>query len=328
VNVFIANFGRENLFWDLCRRNSTVAAYEDEDTWPFWDAGDRAGYIEFCMTNKRSARGIVPPKPTASRWFNLPTIVSKTEGDLWLHREKEELWWSMSRDGSVHISREAAPWAKPNTSHVYLLQKPATEWRGTDLHGTKLLWKSIHPKAREFLFTEGTIQKLSPDHADYARALVDGDSLAQWHGRPDWKRRADASGHGAVKSLDARQRAVVRMVTTAEYTVKASNAPPTLQAPKRKRSQFTNPLEFRSYVDALIELQDGRCAITEIPLQFDGEEDDIELTCSLDRIDSSGDYAPKNLQVVCKFVNRWKSAEADESFRRLISIVRGSVNDS
>lgn len=323
MKVYIANFGRENLFWDLCRRASVVLAYEDEDTWPLWQAGDRDAYVKYCMENKRSARGIVPPKPTASRWFNIPSIISETEGDLWLHREKSELWWTTSRNGDVEHSREPTPWQRANTSHVYVIRKPAAAWRNTDERGGQLSWSGTHVKAREFLFTEGTIQCLSADHAEYARALVAGSDLSRWHNRPEWRRRAASTGHGAVRNLSAREMAVSRMVATAENTVRASNGPPTLQAPKRKRSLFTNPIEFRSYVDALIEIQDGRCAITEIPLQFDGECDDPEFACSLDRIDSDGDYAPNNLQVVCKFVNRWKGAEADESFRRLMDIVQG-----
>lgn len=326
MKVYIANFGRENLFWDLCRRTSAVLAYEDEDTWPLYQAGDRDAYVKYCMANKRSARGIFPPKTTASRWFNLPTIVSDTEDDLWLHREKNELWWTKSRSGVAENSREPAPWPDANTSHVYLIRKPADEWRDADERGGQLSWSGIHAKAREFLFTESTIQGLSPDNADYARALVAGLDLSRWHNRSDWKLRAAAAGHGAKRSLDARERAVVRMVTTAENTVRASIGPATLQTPKRKRSLFTNPIEFRSYVTGLIELQDGRCAITEIPLQFDGEHDDSELVCSLDRIDSDGDYAPGNLQVVCKFVNRWKGAEADDSFRRLMDQVRGRAD--
>lgn len=325
MKVYIANFGRENLLWPLCRDGSLILAYEDEDTWPYWHANNRDAYVAHCVANKRTARGIVPPKPTASRWFNLPTIVSETAGDLWLHREKDELWWTTSQNGDVEFAERPAPWRNPNTPRIHLIQKPANEWRNVDERGAPLRWPGVHAKAREFLFTEGTLQELSPDHADYALSLVEGGDLSRWHARPDWKRRADRSGHGAVTTLDARQRAVARMVRTAEDTVRASLGPSVLQTPKRKRSKFVNHLAFQAYVDALVEVQDGRCAITELPLQFDGTEDDPEFLCSLDRIDSDGDYEEGNLQVVCRFVNRWKGSDADESFRRLMGIVRGRV---
>ncbi|HLO39926.1 MAG TPA: hypothetical protein VK176_02810, partial [Phycisphaerales bacterium] len=66
----------------------------------------------------------------------------------------------------------------------------------------------------------------------------------------------------------------------------------------------------------------GLCAITGIRLEFDGEQDDDELLCSLDRIDSNGHYEEKNLQVVCRFINRWKNSSNDAEFKRLIGLVR------
>lgn len=45
---------------------------------------------------------------------------------------------------------------------------------------------------------------------------------------------------------------------------------------------------------------------------------------SLDRIDSNGHYEKDNLQVVCKFANRWKSASDNGEFKRLIEIIRSN----
>jgi hypothetical protein len=49
----------------------------------------------------------------------------------------------------------------------------------------------------------------------------------------------------------------------------------------------------------------------------------FRLEYSLDRIDSSGHYERRNLQVVCKFINQWKGATDNEEFKRLIALVRG-----
>jgi hypothetical protein len=38
-------------------------------------------------------------------------------------------------------------------------------------------------------------------------------------------------------------------------------------------------------IDQMIDDKDGLCSISGIPLQFDGEETDKQLLCSLDRID-------------------------------------------
>lgn len=91
---------------------------------------------------------------------------------------------------------------------------------------------------------------------------------------------------------------------------------------KVKTFMFDDDTHFRLHVAELLARQENRCAITNLPLQFAGDWDDEERLASLDRIDSNGDYAPNNLQVVCRFVNRWKSDDSDENFRRLIELVR------
>ena len=90
---------------------------------------------------------------------------------------------------------------------------------------------------------------------------------------------------------------------------------------KNKDAYFTEP-ELKEYLEELKASQDGLCAITGIPMQWDGEADDPQLLCSLDRIDSSGHYERGNLQLLCRFVNFWKNNSLDKEFRRLIDIVR------
>jgi hypothetical protein len=48
------------------------------------------------------------------------------------------------------------------------------------------------------------------------------------------------------------------------------------------------------------------------------------MLASLDRINSDGHYSDGNLQVVCRFVNQWKSNMPDGEFRRLLGMVRAS----
>jgi hypothetical protein len=86
--------------------------------------------------------------------------------------------------------------------------------------------------------------------------------------------------------------------------------------------KFATTRLCEDYISALVEAQDGACAITGIRLQFDGEEDDHEMLASLDRRDSSGHYEIDNVQVVCKFVNRWKRDDDDAAFRRLVTLLR------
>jgi hypothetical protein len=90
---------------------------------------------------------------------------------------------------------------------------------------------------------------------------------------------------------------------------------------KIKNFGFGSVRELEKYLDALLDAQDGLCAVSGLPMQYkDG--DDRWLRCSLDRIDSSGHYEAGNLQIVCWFVNRWKSDTPDDEFRRLWGMIK------
>lgn len=321
MKTFIANFGHANYLWPQCLERSTVATFEDEDLRPFWLAGDRERFIERCIKTRTTARGIPPTRPVASRWFNLAGIVTATENDLWIHREKNELWWTTTRTDQVQVEMQAA---RPGSvvEKVYVLHKPAERWSNKDKAGARLEWPAIHPKAREFLFTEGTLQQLSDENAAYARALIAGRDVDHWHSRPDWKSKADASRRGAATIFDSKRRTAVRMVMTANGTSASSNGQQVIRTVKNKEVRFGSQADFERYVEALIDAQEGLCAITDLRLQHDGEADDPEMLCSLDRIDSDRHYEAGNLQVVCRFVNRWKSDGDDPEFRRLIALVQ------
>jgi hypothetical protein len=173
MKVFIANFGRENYLWPQCLARSSVATLEGEDVHPLRKAGDREAYIALSMATKITAAGIAPTRPVASRWFNLAGIVEATEGDLWIHREKNELWWTISRPGQPEEVLEPALNASKADHRVFVLHKPADPWTDKTRKGSRLGWPSLHPRAQEFLFTEGTMQQLSEENAAYALALVE-----------------------------------------------------------------------------------------------------------------------------------------------------------
>ena len=112
------------------------------------------------------------------------------------------------------------------------------------------------------------------------------------------------------------------MVNTAIATAKFSNGQYVLTFKKDKKL-LISPGDFAKLLRLLLdEKQQWRCALTGIPLQFDGDFTDEQLVVSLDRIDSDGDYEANNLQLVCKFVNSWKSNMEDQEFRRLLALVR------
>ncbi len=83
-----------------------------------------------------------------------------------------------------------------------------------------------------------------------------------------------------------------------------------------------NPPVLESLIADLLDVQENRCALTGIPFQYRGSDVDRNLLPSLDRIDSNGHYEIGNLQVVCQFINFWKSDSDNEDFKRLLMLVR------
>lgn len=326
MHVYVANFGLENYEWPRCLENGVIATMQDERVHPFWLAGDRSAYIDFAMRNLNTARGIAPIPAVAGRWFNLGSIIVESEDDLWLHREGDLLWWTITKSESATITLEPdlrpKPWGSPD---VYYYRKPCQPWACKDRRGRRLEWKGLHPKSHDFFATEATLQRLGERYAGYALALIDGDDerLATWHNRSEWRARQGTKG-SAVRAADARERTISEMVVNARLTSGASNGQLSTRRIKNKEFRFPSEKEARAYIDDLYDAQEGLCAITELPMQLvDG--DDPEMRCSLDRIDSDGHYEPGNLQIVCRFINRWKSASKDDEFRRLIGILRATA---
>lgn len=327
MKVFIANFGQQNYLWPECQRRSTVATIDNVEVHPFWVAGDRKGFVAYALAHLKTARDETPTTSVASRWYGLMDAISGTDGDVWIHREKDELWWTTSRSDPAVTELRPSFNSRRDGPEIFEMHKPCDPWTDRTRVGSKLAWNGLHPKAKDFLFTEGTLQQLSPENADYALALIAGEDLSGWHDQPPWKIKSDRSGRSAVVSFDPVQKAAWRMADTAMQTAAGSNGQQVLRTLKNKNLEFTAE-DLRAYLENLIKDQDRLCAVTGIPLQFDGDYQDAEMLCSLDRIDSSGHYARGNLQVVCRFVNRWKSDSQDVDFRRLVALVRSSAFDA
>lgn len=326
MSVYIANFGLENYQWPGCLSGNYIATMQDERVHPYWSANDRQGYIDFCVANLTTAKGIAPTRPVAGRWFNLGTIIVESQDDLWLHRQGELLWWTTTTSAPATIT--LGPDLKPlpnGTENVYYYRKPARPWSNQNRKGNRLEWKSLHPKVRDFLVTEATLQQLGPDYAAYAITLIDGDDLSAWHQRPEWKAKlATAAIQRPGTIFNARQKTFANIAIGARDTAANAYGQTVSRQTKVKEFRFASVIELERYAEALFEAQEGLCALTALPLQFLGG-DDHQMCCSLDRIDSDGHYEKGNLQIVCKFINRWKSDTEDPEFRRLIEIVRNSA---
>ncbi|MBY4611617.1 hypothetical protein K6M90_28750 [Rhizobium sp. 9T] len=128
-----------------------------------------------------------------------------------------------------------------------------------------------------------------------------------------------------LKIRNAQERAVQRMMRTAQKTAFASLFERIVRRFKPKQLDM-NAGELAHYIAELLHAQNGRCKLSGLPLQWDEMHTDAEMLCSLDRIDSAKGYVRKNLQIVCRFINRWKGSSDNETFKRLLDRVRFSEN--
>ncbi|MGN8153096.1 hypothetical protein ACTJK5_12570 [Agrobacterium sp. 22094] len=318
--VFIANFGRGNWAWPSCLERGAVATMMNVEAFEFWKSGNREGFIEHSLKGLTAA-GATPTRSVASRWYNLMSAIAETEGDIWIHREKDQLWWTKSLAEAPIFERQFEP--LPDRRDVIVCFKACEPWRNVTFQGHQLLWRGLHPKGREFLFTEGTLQQLSSENAEYAMALVQDLELEHWHQKAAWRQKIAESKSQAepLSALSALDKSVLSMVQTAKYTTSVSNGQMAIKFVKNKDLLLSDG-DLERLIRELIEMQDQLCALSGLPLQFLGMETDKQMLASLDRIDSNGQYAKGNLQVVCRFINKWKSDMPNPEFRRLMDCVQ------
>lgn len=322
MQVYIANFGRANFLWPECRARGTIAVLDDEKMHPFWLARDPEGYYAYALEHLKTNAGTPVSRALASRWYNVNDWLWETSGDLWIHRERDTLWWTRSTDATPEKSLVQNAKPQPGAASRYVVyQKATTGWSDKDQKGRRLNWDGIHKKAREFLFTEGTFQRPAPDNAAYALALVEGRELSPWHSRTDWKKAAQAPGRAAVAYGDARKKTIITMRHNAISAVFASGTV-SLSTAKEKGFGFVDEAAMDAFLGQLMEGNDI-CALTGLTMSLHGGGEP-DFWFSLDRIDSSAGYHPDNLQLVCRFVNKWKGASDNGRFRALIEAVRAS----
>jgi hypothetical protein len=321
--VFIANMGEANALWSRARANNTILTYDNVDLHPFWQARDRNGYIAKAVGHATTARGERPTKQTAGRWYNLIEELRQTEGDIWISRQGPALWWTISQPGE--LGEALIPSTNPTRdgSQVWVLEKPCQAWSDRDGEGRPLLWDALHPKARDFLVTEATFQSIQNDrgYADYARALIAGEHLESWHATPLFRAKAAEAGKPGARLFSPKERSAAEMTMNLLNTVAQSNGQTAERRVKEKNTTLARE-EWEALLLRMMGEQEDRCALTGLPFAYPGESDDLQLRPSLDRIDSNGHYTPDNVQIVCRFMNRWKGADDDQLARRLLARLR------
>ncbi len=131
----------------------------------------------------------------------------------------------------------------------------------------------------------------------------------------------DKPRSSSVTFYDAQRRSIWEMANSVEQTVRNANGQVVERTLKNKELRMSRGA-LEAYIKDILAKQEGRCALTGIALQYSEKGIDQQLSPSLDRIDSNGHYEVGNLQVVCRFINFWKSDMDNEEFLRLLSLVR------
>jgi hypothetical protein len=321
MKIYIANLGFENAYWPVCLSENVLTLYTSKKLFECWNDGDREGWLEWATRNARMINGHLATKSVASRWFNLLNIFHETSGDVWVHRDGEKLFWTKSLPGRISISSIPDPFGRSNP--YVLLKRPVDQWRNSTKLDRKILWKEIHPKARDFLQTEATYQEVANDrgYRDYVDAFLNDRPLDAWHNRAEWKEKLGQAN--LVKVFSPLEKTIYDAILRIRSTV--SGADGRIVETTAKIKELTVPEDdFRRFLKQLYLDQDGRCTLTGLRMLLNGEEGSDDFRLSVDRIDSNGHYDPENVQLVCRFANLWKSDRDDARFKELVQIVKES----
>ena len=340
MKVYVANFGSSNWAWQECLERNIIATMDDVRVGALWQRKDLEGYIRECLRLMTNRHGKPLVRGTITHWYNQITWLHESDDDLWLHSDTQHLWWTVSLPSPAVSEERDEPDPAFGTQRINFYCKPCRPWSSKDKQGRELRWAALHPRAKMFLMNQGTFQPVLNQNAEYVKALVEGADLSAWYNLPEWRAKQEKSGKGPVRTLSpaeikqvqAAQRkqqeeqrmrkTAARMVRTAQQTALQSGQE-ILSVTKDKRFLFPSEAAAQEYALELMNLQDGRCALTGLQMLLDEESGDDQLRYSLDRIDSSKHYGPGNLQIVCKFINKWKGAMDNEEFKRLLALLGG-----
>ena len=134
------------------------------------------------------------------------------------------------------------------------------------------------------------------------------------------ERSAGTTGEG--RYFGAREKSIYLMCKSIEKIARNSAGQVVSRRVKNKDLKMSSS-ELEELVTRLLDVQENRCALTDIAFHFESPDADKYLLPSPDRIDSNGHYEAGNIQIVCQFVNFWKGDQDDDEFKRLLMLVQG-----
>jgi hypothetical protein len=319
MKVYIANLGEGNAHWPICKAENALTLETSTRLLEFWKANDRAGWLAWATQNERMINGQKAIPAVASRWFNLVTIFHETLGDIWIHRDGDYLFWTKSVSGPISEMAIRDPSGNPRP--YLLLKRPTQPWANQSTDGRNLLWRSLHPKAHHFLQTEATYQEIANDrnYRDYTLSILDGSPLQELHSRAEWV--AVLGAKNTVKIFSKLERTIYDAVLQIGKTIIRADGR-IIESIAKIKNLLVSEEVMREFLTKLYRDQSGLCALTGIPMLLNDDDGPRDLRLSVDRIDSNGHYEPKNVQLVCRFANFWKSNGNNSRFKELIEVVR------
>jgi hypothetical protein len=122
-----------------------------------------------------------------------------------------------------------------------------------------------------------------------------------------------------LSTTDGRAKSIAHMVAMA-FDARDQSGLERVNVAKDKQVRFASAAQLQAYLEVIWTSE--HCVLSDLKLDVSGG--DLELAPSLDRIDSSKHYEPGNLQVVARFINRWKRDDEQGNFNRLLKLVKAA----
>ena len=246
------------------------------------------------------------------------TLIVHWEGDT------DYLHWGLT-EGTFSLAREEID-EKGQPALVF--HRPlAGGWRKSSVGGMPL--SNLHPKARDLAVNQATLNRVQTD-PDYFRSLILDEDTSAWEARPEWQKKAKATGWypkdlAAIRAArpdpsaaplvqetaDYFLEEIRRMAGTTMHTVAYANGQTVMAIVKAKDTDFTRP-QLEEEIAALLKQQKNCCALS--GYEFRPGVANPHLRPSLDRKDSSLGYIAGNLQIVTRAANFFKSASDEKDW--------------